>query len=215
MVEDKIIKTPPFKRIFDVIISGLVLIIFSPLLLVIFLLAKLESLFNPEARGKFFYQEVRMSQDRPFNFYKIRIFKTKVLKEVLGREGFIHTKPLEREESNLTRTGYLVKKFYLDELPQFWCVLTGQMSIVGPRPWNPVDYENDVKAGNFRKKVLKAGLTGLVQISKGRNGDHKNGTDLDEKYIELVKNLSPLKLLLLDLWIMGRSIRLILRGEGL
>src|SRR3989338_3732040 len=98
MVEDKIIKIPPLKRIFDVIISGLVLIIFSPLLLVIFLLAKLESLFNPEARGKFFYQEVRMSQDRPFNFYKIRIFKTKVLKEVLGREGFIHTKPPGRGE---------------------------------------------------------------------------------------------------------------------
>lgn len=215
MIEDKIIKNPLLKRIFDIVISSLVLIVSSPLLLIIFLLAKLESLFSTAVRGKFFYREVRMSQGRPFNFYKIRIFKTGVLNEVLGREGFIHTKPLEREKSNLSQVGYLVKKFYLDELPQFWCVLTGKMSIVGPRPWNPVDYQDDVNRGNFRKKVLKAGLTGLVQISKGQNGDHKNGTDLDEKYIGLVKRLSPLKLLSLDLWIMWRSVRLMLRGEGL
>ena len=210
-----VLPIPKAKRVFDIVVSGLALIILSPLFLLISLLIKIEGFFVKISQGPIFYIETRVSQGQPFTFRKFRIFKVSAYEPLRANGQIVHTKPLERNGDNLTETGKILKKFYLDELPQFWNVFVGGMSLVGPRPWNPVDYENDVKAGNFRKKVLKAGLTGLVQISKGRNGDHKNGTDLDEKYIELVKNLSPLKLLLLDLWIMGRSIRLILRGEGL
>jgi len=133
----------------------------------------------------------------------------------LEKDGIVHTKLLEQERANLTKIGWLAKKFYLDELPQLYSILKGEMSLVGPRPWNPVDYRNEVVKGVYRKKVIKAGLLGLVQISKGGNGEHQNGIGLDEEYINCVKTFSPTKLLFYDLAIIGRSIKLILKGEGL
>ncbi len=215
MVEDIFVPNPPVKRIFDILISGLLLVLLLPIILIIFILAKLESILSSEARGKFIYNEIRISQGRPFNFHKIRIFKQKALVEALKKDGIVHTKPLEQDKKNMTKVGYWVKKFYLDEIPQLFCILKGEMSLVGPRPWNIVDYKNEISKGIYRKKVIKAGLVGLVQISKGRNGSHKNGVKLDEKYIYFVKNSSAIKMLLFDLWIIYKSIKLIIKGEGL
>ena len=215
MIEDILIPNPPVKRSFDLVFSFLSLLLLFPVILIIFLSAKLESLFNREARGKFFYSETRISQGRPFKLYKIRIFKQKAIDEVLEKDGIVHTKLLEQDKANVTKVGWLAKKFYLDELPQLYSILKGEMSLVGPRPWNPVDYRNEVAKGVYRKKVIKAGLLGLVQISKGGNGEHQNGIVLDEEYINCVKTFPPTKLLFYDLAIIGRSVKLILKGEGL
>ena len=75
MIEDILIPNPPVKRSFDLVFSFLFLLLLFPVILIIFLSAKLESLFNREARGKFFYSETRISQGRPFKLYKIRIFE--------------------------------------------------------------------------------------------------------------------------------------------
>ena len=215
MIEDKIISLPWLKRAFDLLITGCFLIMAAPLFLIIFVSAKIEGLLDPDSGSRFFYREIRISQGQPFYFYKIRIFKPAVLIRTLSQEGFVHTKPLEQNLANLTRVGRVVKKFYLDELPQLFCILKGEMSLVGPRPWNPVDYQAEIQRGVYRKKVIKAGLTGLVQIAKSKNGNHQPGLDLDEQYIDLVKTLSPFKLLLLDVWILCQSFKLILKGEGL
>lgn len=212
---DQELKIPLLKRLFDIVFSFVVIIITLPIFIFTYLIYKIEGLFFPISRGTLFYKEKRISQGQPFTLRKFRIFKQSVIDQVLKEQGFIHTKPLEKNLDNLTGTGRLLKKFYLDELPQIFSVLTGQMSLVGPRPWNPVDYQNEINKGIYRKKIIKAGLTGLVQISKGQNGDHKNGVSLDNQYINFCQENCSGEILLLDLKIIGKSLIVLLKGQGL
>src|SRR3989344_2588513 len=206
---DKPVQMPFLKRFFDILVSSIVLIILSPLLVLIFLALKIEGLFRPESRGPFLYSEIRISQGRPFKFLKIRIFKQSVLDRTLRENGFIHTKPLERDPQNLTATGKLLKQFYLDEATQVASVFKGDMSFIGPRPWNPIDYEKEISLGIYRKKVIKAGLTGLVQITKAERQNHPgqiDGLGLDDYYIKFCRSHSPFRILLFDLWITLESL---------
>ena len=215
MIPDELVKMPLIKRLFDIVLSGIISLLILPILIIILITYKIESQIIKSSKGTLFYTEVRISQGQPFKFRKFRIFKQAVLDQTLKEQGFIHTKPLERDNKNLTLTGRFLKKFYLDELPQIFSILLGDMSFVGPRPWNTVDYKNEVARGIFRKRIIKAGLTGLVQISKGQNGDHKNGVSLDNKYIIFCKNNSSLKILFFDIKILFKSIIILLKGQGL
>jgi len=215
IIPDEIVKMPIIKRFFDIAFSGMVFLFFLPILIIVLIIFKIEGLMITSSKGTLFYTEIRISQGQPFKFRKFRIFKQAVLNQVLKEQGFIHTKPLERDNKNLTLTGRLLKKFYLDELPQIFSILIGNMSFVGPRPWNIVNYQDEVAQGIFRKKIIKAGLTGLVQISKGQNGDHKNGILLDNMYIDYCKNHSGFKILLFDIKILLKSITVLLKGQGL
>ena len=108
-------------RFFDIIFSALGLIILSPLLLVIWLLIVTES------RGGGFYTQERIGKDRvPFRLYKFRSMRPDSDKGSLITIG--------GHDSRITRSGYFIRKYKLDELPQLWNVLKGDMSLVGPRP---------------------------------------------------------------------------------
>jgi len=213
---DQIVPCPLAKRLFDFCLTVLALIIFSPLIFLIYLAIKINGLINPADRGPFLYQETRISQGQPFNFYKIRIFKVEAIKQALGGIGIVHTKALEKRPENLTAVGKIIKKFYLDEIGQLINVLKGEMSLVGTRPWNPATYEREINLGIYRKKVIKAGITGLVQITKGHHQNYL-GSDrgLDDYYINFCRTHSPGQILFFDLKIIFLSLFKIIRGEGL
>ena len=148
------------KGLEDRIISALILIAISPLLLLIAIGVKLSS------RGPVFYRQERVSWNgSPFCMYKFRSMPVNAESEsgaVWARDG----------ESRATPFGRLLRKTSLDELPQFWNVLKGDMSIVGPRPERPifVDKFKDEIPGYMQKHKVKAGITGWAQVN-GWRGD--------------------------------------------
>lgn len=108
-------------RLFDILFSALGLVILSPLLLIIWLLIVMES------RGGGFYTQERIGKNGvPFRLYKFRSMRPDSDKGSLITIG--------GHDSRITRTGYFIRKYKFDELPQLWNVLKGDMSLVGPRP---------------------------------------------------------------------------------
>lgn len=204
------------KRLFDLVSAGIFLIILSPLFLFVALLVKLEGLLHKESKGPVFYTETRISQGSPFTIRKFRILKTSSYNPIRKNGDIVSTKALEHKPNTLMYTGTLLKKFYLDETPQLWNVLTGDMSMVGTRPWTPPDYEKEITVKKiYRKKIIKAGITGPVQIhkhdAKKIGGEHM----LDNNYIEYQRTHNGFRIVLYDIKILLLSLWFMLKGEGL
>src|SRR5438128_2027231 len=122
------------KRILDVAVSGLLLLIASPIVLTVLAASALNMLLSRRDRGSIFYRELRVSRGRTFGLLKFRTLRRDVLAEMERRGG--HARLYEADPSNLTWVGRrLLKPWYLDEIPQLGNVLAGDMSLVGPRPW--------------------------------------------------------------------------------
>ena len=126
-----------------------------------------------------------------------------------------HARLFEAEESNLTWAGRRVlKPWYLDELPQLFNVLRGDMSLVGPRPWPRPMVENQVAQGlDYRNEVV-AGWTGPAQVQKGIT-ESSGFTALDVEYVEACRTASGPELVRRDLGILWRTVKVLARGEGL
>ena len=114
------------------------------------------------------------------------------MEDLKRRGAFIHTKPLEHNGNSLTHVGKILQKTYIDEFPQFFSILKGDISLVGPRPVNLEVYQLFLKRGHNCKAVIKAGLTGNFQALKGVTS--KSDVDLDNQYIEYCRNNSSFKL---------------------
>ena len=119
---------------------------------------------------------------------------------------------LQNDENNSTRVGRLLIKFYLDELPQLLCIMTGKMSLMGPRPRTKPVYEQDLKEGYTALLYLRGGLTGPHQVAKGTSGHH---LDRSEEYLEKCRSYGELQLVRHDLSLMMQSVLTLLRGEGI
>ncbi len=213
--EQDIVKIPKAKRVFDVLFSFLIILILSPVLILITGIILIEGILIKSSRGPIFYKETRISQGKPFILRKFRIFKVSAYKPILDSGNIVHTKPLEKNPDNLTNFGKILKKFYLDESPQIFNVLLGEMTFIGTRPWNPVDYQKEIEKGILRKKIMKAGITGPVQIHKKNaalfGGEHK----LDNDYINFVKENHGIKVVALDIKLLIQSALFMIKGEGL
>ena len=196
------------KRLLDLLVSGALLVVFLPVLLVVLVAFALDVLLSPRDRGSLFYREARISRGRTFGLLKFRTLRSDVLERSAG-----HARLLEADAANLTWIGRrLLKPWYVDELPQLWNVVRGDISLVGPRPWPPELVERQRAEGLTYRDELTAGLTGPAQVTKGSGQRY---ADLDLAYAERFRSLGSWALVRYDLQILVRTIRVIARGEGL
>ncbi len=163
------------KRGFDLLVAAAALIVFSPLMLLIALAIRLED------RGPIFYRQVRMGLDgKRFEIFKFRSMK-------VGAENGTGAKWAERDDPRRTRIGRLIRAWSLDELPQLFNVLAGDMSVVGPRPERPQFVEQfraEFPHYMLRHKV-RAGMTGWAQVHGWRgNTSMRIRIEHDLYYIE-------------------------------
>ncbi len=179
----------PGKRTFDIVFSGCVLVFGLPLFLIIALLVKCTS------KGPIFYCSMRLGQDgNLFNFWK---FRTMYTNSDLKLKQLLEDNPLLREEwkkyfklkndPRLTKIGKFLRKTSLDEFPQFWNVLKGDLSIVGPRPYLPNETQEIKKfIGEKITHLLsvKPGLTGIWQTSGRSYLTFEERVHLDLNYVK-------------------------------
>ena len=203
------------KRTVDMLLSLALLLLLSPVLLLILLAIALEGLVVPRNRGRFFLTEPRGSEGEIFDLPKFRIIRMDAFESIRKQQKYQHIKPMEEDAQNLTRVGAILKKFYLDELPQLFSILKGEMSFVGPRPWPLEPYYEELEEGIFRKRLIRPGLTGLVQASKGMK-DRPNERTLDFAYIGFMHTeRSGWAKLAFDLRVLTHSTKTVSEGKGL
>jgi exopolysaccharide biosynthesis polyprenyl glycosylphosphotransferase len=193
------------KRTLDVAASAVALVCLGPLLLLIALLIKLED------RGPILFPQVRVGRHgREFQMFKFRSMRVDAevrLQELLARNQ--HTQGVTfklKDDPRITRVGRWLRKFSFDELPQFYNVLRGDMSLVGPRP--PVPREVALYSlADRRRLAVKPGITCIWQISGRAEIDFAGQVQLDVRYIESSSLRQDLKILL-------KTIPAVLSGTG-
>ncbi|MFZ5440196.1 MAG: undecaprenyl-phosphate glucose phosphotransferase [Myxococcota bacterium] len=173
------------KRVFDLLLSSVALLLLTPVMLVVAVLVKLTS------RGPIFYSQERMGMDgHLFHMYKFRTMRVDAEKE--------GARFATADDPRRTPIGTFLRKTSIDELPQFWNVFVGDMSLVGPRPERPVfieEFKKQIPRYHLRHMV-KSGITGWAQIN-GLRGDTsiKDRIDYDLYYIENWSLMFDLKIL--------------------
>lgn len=203
------------KRLLDVLGATVLLLALSPVFVVACAAILLEGLVIRRHRGPCFLTEPRGSEGRVFHLPKFRIIRMDAFRAIRAKQRYQHIKPMESDPANLTRVGAVLKKFYLDELPQLFSILRGDMSFVGPRPWPLEPYYEELEKGVLRKRLIRPGLTGLVQANKGVKDGPSEWT-LDFAYIGfMAEERSGWRKLALDLRILWRSLRTVGEGKGL
>ena len=187
------------KRSFDVIASALTLIILSPLFLLLAIRVKLDS------KGPVFYRQERIGlKERPFQIIKFRTMRTDA--EDSGPQLSSDNDP------RVTKSGKIMRKYRLDELPQFWNVLKGEMSIVGPRPERRFFINKIIARAPFYTLLYQTrpGITswGMVQYGYASHVDEM--IDRSKYDLLYISNMS----ILVDLKIMLYTVMTILEGRG-
>jgi exopolysaccharide biosynthesis polyprenyl glycosylphosphotransferase len=184
------------KRIIDLAVASVALLLSLPLWPVIALAVRLDS-----SGPALFHQERVTKGGRIFRMHKFRTMRT-------GDCAFDTTTPFFKQESDprLTRVGVILRRFSIDELPQLWNVLAGDMSIVGPRPLPAEQVAANCDLLSPRQ-VVPAGVTGWWQINGRSRVTAEQALRLDLFYIE---NWSPT----LDLYIMLKTFSVVAKGQG-
>ena len=192
------------KRIFDVLGAMVALLLLSPVLLTMCLLVKLED------RGPVLFRQLRIGrQGQPFDCLKLRSMRVGAatmeasLREEDGHAGALWKK---REDPRITRIGGFIRRYSIDELPQLFNVIAGQMSLVGPRPQQ--EWEVDTYTDSVRRRLLvRPGMTGLWQVSGRSELSFDEAVRLDLYYVD---NWSMTE----DLLIMLRTVRAVFGSAG-
>jgi len=201
---------PFLKWLTDKLVPLVLIVLFSPVLMIIVLGMALDMLLYPADRGTWLYRERRTSRGKEFDLLKFRVLRQDVSDRAAG-----HARRYERDTANLTWAGrHILKKWYFDELPQLLNILRGDMSLVGPRPWPIHMFEKQVARGVVYRKLIRAGWTGPAQLQKGRPNP-LNSEKLDLEYLERCRTWSGWQLCKYDLQVLKDTLRVMLEGRGL
>ncbi|MDB2609476.1 sugar transferase [Paracoccaceae bacterium] len=206
------IPLPRVKRLFDILLSLPIIIIASPILSIVWIAYKLEGLFDKSCRGPFLFFYWSISQGRRIKKWKIRLIKTAYINEEFAKKNDWRAYASEWTEESRTRTGAFVKKYYLDELPQFFSILFGDMSFVGPRPLSELHYHRDKEQGNVTRTLLKGGLLGLGHIRKGT--EEMGNPVYEYEYARICKFGGSIEILKTDIWVLYKGVLLVAKGGG-
>lgn len=205
-----------FKRLFDILFALIFIIVLSPVYLLLAILIKITS------RGPVFYSkkaDVGAPNQRigengvPFTYFKFRTMRIGADKlhldaAFIKKYGSLRQGPLMKvkDDPRVTPIGRFLRKWSLDELPEFFLVLKGDMSLVGPRPHMPEEVKL-YKPHHRRVLGIKPGITGMAQISGRANLDFEEEVNIDTWYIE---HWSPA----LDMWIILKTPFVVLSRKG-
>jgi lipopolysaccharide/colanic/teichoic acid biosynthesis glycosyltransferase len=183
------------KRALDLLIAGVGSLLSAPVI------ALLTAAIRLESRGHPIYRQTRVGKDgREFSIYKLRTM-------VRGAEFAGAGLAIQEGDDRITRVGAVLRRYSLDELPNLWNVLRGEMSIVGPRPTvvAQVQQYTDRQRGRL---AVKPGITGWAQINGRASLPWSERIELDLWYVER-------RSLALDLKILARTVKMVLAGRGL
>ncbi len=174
------------KRLLDILISLPAILVLLPVFAVIIIAIKLSS------RGPAIFRQTRAGKGgKPFTFYKFRTMKTDV--DPFG------TSPKSDKDPRLTQIGIFLREYSLDELPQLFNVLKGDMSLVGPRPLY-IQQMTEWDDEQEKRLLVKPGLTGLAQISGRGELTKEEKLALDVEYVRKASLLLDFRIIFLTLW---------------
>jgi lipopolysaccharide/colanic/teichoic acid biosynthesis glycosyltransferase len=183
------------RRAIDLLVAGIGSVITAPLVALLALAIRVESPGHP------IYRQARVGRDgEQFSIYKLRTM-------VSGAEFTGAGLAINRGDDRITRVGTVLRRYSLDEVPNLWNVLRGEMSIVGPRPTLQVQVEQYSERERGRLAV-KPGITGWAQVNGRASLPWPERIELDLWYVEH-RSIS------LDLGIMARTVRMVFSGHGL
>jgi O-antigen biosynthesis protein WbqP len=186
-----------FKRILDIVISLLGIVVLAIPMLIIALLIKIDS-----PREHVLFKQARVGKDNQvFTILKFRSMR-KDAPHQMATENF------ENPEEYITRIGKIIRKTSLDELPQFFNVLKGDMSLIGPRPLIPAEKRVFAMRDEFGASKILPGITGLAQVHGRDEVTDENKAAYDGKYAQQIS-------LKLDLWIFFKTILDVVQRKGI
>lgn len=159
------------KRIFDFTVSLLMIILLSPLMLIIGLIILIDD------GAPVIFKQYRVGKDNKlFYIYKFRTMRKNTRN--------VATNELEESDAMITRSGKLLRKTSLDELPQLFNILSGKMSFVGPRPLIPEEKEIRILRAEYNVYSVRPGMTGLAQVNGRDVLTYQQKAELDKEYVE-------------------------------
>ena len=193
------------KRMVDISASAIGITILIPFLIILAIMMKIE-----DPRGPIFFSQIRVGQNgKQFKMYKIRsmvVNAEELLEELLNQNEVAGAMFKMKRDPRITKVGRFIRKTSIDEFPQLWNVIKGDMSLVGPRP--PLEREVvEYTDYDMQRLLIKPGCTGLWQVS-GRNAlSFEEMVELDLKYIQ---NLS----LVNDIMIIIKTVKVVLKSDN-
>jgi len=192
------------KRLFDICLSGLILILNLPIMIVVPILIKLGS------EGPVIYKQIRAGVGgKPFKMFKFRtmyVDAEKKLEELIDIDQLEEPVFKIKDDPRITKIGKFLRRTSMDEIPQFWNVFIGDMSIVGPRP-EETQLVDKYNIWQKRRLKIKPGITGMQQIRCRGTTSLEDRVKYDIYYLRKHS-------LLMDIWIILKTIPVVLSGKG-